>query len=271
MTIKTHFKPAHQIESELANFNFGRLEISENLEAEILDAVRNFKTFCNQSPNHKNMFDGNFYHRFAEEHNNREIAEIYLDSDLYLKDLNLKLPDMELIQSSKNLLAEPEIISLNAQIGDYFSEICESSIFHKYCKNENNWKLKFVHYPVQPGYLHAFNLLRTGYSVILHQSSRDLKIFIPNKEWEQMQYGENQIAFFGGLKTQYLSNGLITAPNFMVPGSKESLANGRICLQLENTFRFDWPKKEFKVITLPPGRHYGWGKKELEPQFGLNT
>lgn len=233
-------KNTRLISDQIQNFGYGTITYSKDLKTQIQKLAFLFKSFCDQSLNHKLLipFEESGGYEYKTKEDSLDAKEDFHITKEYSFPLilNPNMKDDAFVSFAKNILGEKELFEMLKEISSHFLRMTVKN-FPKYALDPNGWVLRFLHYFAQDGDLAYQHFDKGGHTLHLYESAPGLECFWKDN-WNPISFSENEAVFFPGGLAQLVSQCELKALWHRVVATEESAKIGRYSMVLFN----DYPK-----------------------------
>ena len=265
-------KNTSKIKNELDKFGYGIIDYPESLKNTVSELMKNFKSFCDQSLEHKQNLS--YQNSMGYENRDRTINPESVDhkESFYIK-AGYEMPraflpskiDEDFVSSCKNLLDETfELIMSTTEI---FSEIAGVDLQQYF--DRSALTLRTIHYyPDSSTEIAHHHVDRGGQTYHLFETTDGLEAYWQGK-WNKIIFDQNQMIYFPCIQAQYASRCELKGLCHRVVSNNDSMQYGRYSLVLfidynKLPYKYSMNKKGPIEKAFMPGQNYVMPFSELE-------
>jgi len=264
-----------KIKNELDKFGYGVIDYPESLKNTVSKLMKNFRSFCDQSLEHKQNLS--YQNSMGYENRDKTINPESVDhkESFYIK-AGYEMPkvflpskiDEAFMSSCKNLLDEAfELIMSTTEI---FSEIAGVDL-QKYF-DSSALTLRAIHYyPDSSTEIAHHHVDRGGQTYHLFETTDGPEAYWHGK-WNKIIFDQNQMIYFPCIQAQYASKCVLKGLCHRVVSNNDSIQHGWYSLVLFIDYnklphKYSMNKKGPIEKAFIPGQNYEMPFSELENYF----
>jgi len=268
-------KNTSKIKRELDTLGYGIIEYPESLKNVVSKLMENFRSFCDQSLEHKQNLS--YQNSMGYENRDKVINSESVDhkESFYIK-AGYEIPkaflpseiDEAFVSSCKNLLDEAfELILGTTKI---FSEIAGVDLEQYF--NRSALTLRAIHYyPDSSTEIAHHHVDRGGQTYHLFETTDGLEAYW-NEKWNKIVFNQNQLIYFPCIQAQYASQCFLKGLCHRVVSNNNSIQHGRYSLVLfidynKLPYKYSMNKQGPIEKAFMPGQNYTMPFSELENYF----
>ena len=264
-----------KIKRELDKLGYGIIDYPESLKNTVAKLMKNFRSFCDQSLEHKQnlLYQNSMGYENRDKTLNPEFVDhkesFYIKSGYEMSKAFLPSKiDETFVLSCRNLL--DEVFELIMSTTQTFSDIAGVDLGQYFDKSALT--LRTIHYyPNSSVEIAHYHVDRGGQTYHLFESTDGLEAYW-NEKWNKIIFDQSQMIYFPCIQAQYVTKCVLKGLCHRVVSNIDSIQHGRYSLVLfvdynKLSHKYSMNKKGPIEKAFIPGQNYVMSFSELENYF----